>query len=112
MTPGRLPNWESGPQNHPIARVAVFVSAGALRSMGGILTSVFDGVVVEVIFALSFVGMRRIAPIAIPVIINAKTMTFRIPGTDPNAWANMSSLEHLSSSIVLRLDFVHGHQRL
>jgi len=35
-TPGRLPNRESGPQNHPRANVALSVSAGAEASMGGI----------------------------------------------------------------------------
>ena len=35
-TPGRLPNWASGPQNQPRAKVAVSVSAGTAASIGGI----------------------------------------------------------------------------
>jgi uncharacterized membrane protein YhaH (DUF805 family) len=34
------PNWASGPQNHPIEKVAVSVAAGAAASMGGIMCSV------------------------------------------------------------------------
>jgi hypothetical protein len=36
-TPGRLPNWESGPQNHPKAKVAVSKVKGAAASMGGMV---------------------------------------------------------------------------
>ena len=35
ITPGRLPNRESGPQNQPSAKVAVSVFSGAARSMSG-----------------------------------------------------------------------------
>ena len=35
MTPGRLPNRESGPQNQPRAKVAVCRFPGTSRSMGG-----------------------------------------------------------------------------
>jgi hypothetical protein len=35
ITPFRIPNWESGPQNHPKAKVAVSVLAGTRRSIGG-----------------------------------------------------------------------------
>ena len=35
-TPGRLPNRESGPQNQPKAKVAVSVTPGRDRSIGGI----------------------------------------------------------------------------
>ena len=36
MTPLRLPNRESGPQNQPKANVAVSVTDGLLLSIGGI----------------------------------------------------------------------------
>jgi len=39
MTPSKLPNRESGPQNQPRAKVAVSVLAGKRASMGGILVS-------------------------------------------------------------------------
>jgi len=32
-----LPNWESGPQNQPKAKVAVLVPSGTAASMGGII---------------------------------------------------------------------------
>jgi hypothetical protein len=35
MTPGRLPNWESGCQNQPRASVAVANLVGAALSIGG-----------------------------------------------------------------------------
>lgn len=35
MTPGILPNWESGPQNQPRANVAVSKRSGCCLSMGG-----------------------------------------------------------------------------
>lgn len=35
MTPGTLPNWESGPQNQPSAKVAVSNVAGTVSSTGG-----------------------------------------------------------------------------
>jgi hypothetical protein len=34
-----LPNWESGPQNQPIANVAVSTIAGAFKSICGIVNS-------------------------------------------------------------------------
>ena len=37
ITPLRLPNRESGPQNQPRANVAVSVSTGAAASIGGIV---------------------------------------------------------------------------
>ena len=37
ITPSRLPNRESGPQNQPKANVAVFICAGAAASMGGMV---------------------------------------------------------------------------
>jgi hypothetical protein len=39
--PSTLPNRESGPQNQPLAKVAVRVVAGASASMGGIARSDF-----------------------------------------------------------------------
>jgi hypothetical protein len=48
-TPLRLPNRESAPQNHPTAKVAVSVFAGAAASMGGI--AVFGN---ERVMAVSF----------------------------------------------------------
>ena len=37
MIPSKLPNRESGPQNHPRANVAVSILAGKAASMGGIV---------------------------------------------------------------------------
>ena len=40
MTPWRLPNRESGPQNQPKANVAVSVTDGLFVSIGGIVLSI------------------------------------------------------------------------
>ena len=37
ITPSILPNWESGPQNQPSAKVAVFTVDGVFVSIGGTL---------------------------------------------------------------------------
>jgi TolB-like protein len=76
-TPGRLPNRESGPQNHPRAKVAVLVSFGALRSIDGTLGAISDGVGEGVIVALSFAGTMRIAAITIPTTARGKTIYLR-----------------------------------
>jgi len=41
MTPSRLPNRASGPQNQPIAKVAISVLAGLEVSIGGIVVFLF-----------------------------------------------------------------------
>jgi hypothetical protein len=48
MTPGRLPNWESGPQNQPSANVAVSNFFGASWSRSGIRECVAGVAWVEV----------------------------------------------------------------
>lgn len=77
-TPGRLPNRESGPQNQPIANVAVFVSVGALASMGGISGWGGGGASPGIIFSLPAPEARRIAPAAIPARVTntATPLTF------------------------------------
>ena len=47
MTPSKLPNRESGPQNQPSAKVAVLVLAGDAASMGGTLVLLFGFDVVD-----------------------------------------------------------------
>jgi hypothetical protein len=80
-TPGRLPNRESGPQNHPMAKVAVFVSVGAFASMGGMLDAtsdvVSDAVSVGTIVAFPLVEINRIATIAIPPRITVSATRLR-----------------------------------
>jgi len=46
-----LPNWESGPQNQPKAKVAVWILAGADLSMGGTNPLGFVFVAIMVIFS-------------------------------------------------------------
>jgi hypothetical protein len=50
MTPGILPNRESGPQNQPKAKVAVSVLAGAAASIGGLMA-----LGIELVFAIASV---------------------------------------------------------
>jgi hypothetical protein len=62
MTPGMLPNWESGPQNQPRAKVAVSKVLGAAVSIGGTMTSKVELVVVMG-FLLSVKTSRVLPPI-------------------------------------------------
>jgi hypothetical protein len=79
-----LPNRESGPQNHPIAKVAVLVSAGALRSMGG--RSDFDSGAGSdgLIVAFSFIAVRRIPAMTIAVMVKGRATRASVART---AWA-------------------------
>jgi len=61
-----LPNWESGPQNHPRAKVAVCTVAGASRSMDGITLASPD----VLMDAASFDISRHAAAIATTAAAN------------------------------------------
>ena len=55
MTPGILPNRESGPQNQPSAKVAVSVFKGGEASIGGIPILGIEFVLVIARISLPFV---------------------------------------------------------
>jgi hypothetical protein len=61
-----------------MAKVAVFVSVGACASIGGTLSNA-SGVIAEgIIVALSFIGVRRIVAITIPVIVNGTAICLKV----------------------------------
>jgi len=75
MTPGILPNRESGPQNQPSANVAASVFDGAEASMDGIPMLGIEFVFVMAMISLSFVafilshaGRKRPNPKKIEII--------------------------------------------
>jgi hypothetical protein len=67
MTPLRLPNRESGPQNQPKAKVAVSILAGADASMGGIDRLRISPLFVRSTILFPLIKLRRIAVKIAPV---------------------------------------------
>jgi hypothetical protein len=66
MTPLRLPNRESGPQNQPKAKVAVSVLAGADVSMGGTDRLDISPLFVRLITLFSLTELRGVTAKIVP----------------------------------------------
>jgi hypothetical protein len=112
-TPGTLPNRESGPQNQPIAKVAVFVLVGALASMGGISVAVLAPIwavvwvgAVGSIVALSFLGMSRTAKKTSPAS-DIKRAMGPTNGRGPRVDLFMISFQSLSAIFGYMSDLYH-----
>jgi len=78
-TPARLPNWESGPQNHPNAKVAVSISAGMLLSIGGMLF--FDAAdCCAIVFPPSLINRNEVKAVIARMIVSRRMFAppFRI----------------------------------